>query len=100
MFFPLGEKLQLKSILFLHSPWTYNILVAFLFIKKPEFLSAEKNWSIEIFYAEFELLIKCGIYFRVVVSEIVEITAVTVSCCAFETPHSEAKWAEYKIAHL
>lgn len=42
MFFPLGEKLQLKSILFLHSPWTYNILVAFLFIKKPEFLSAEK----------------------------------------------------------
>lgn len=40
--FPLGEKLQLKSILFLRSPWTYNILVVFLFIKKPEFLSAEK----------------------------------------------------------
>lgn len=86
--FPLGEKLQLKSIFFLHSPWTYNILVVFLFIKKTWIFTSWKNWSREIFYAIFELLIMCGIYFRVVVSEIVKITAVTVSCCASESPYS------------
>lgn len=85
--FPSGEKLQLKSVLFLHSPWTYSILVVFLFIKHPEFLSVEKNWSVEVSYVIFALLIKHGIYFRVVIFEIVEITAVTVSCCAFEAPY-------------